>query len=536
MDQYDIVRAGYRPARDYSTWNKLIPAIPCSMPSEQFINWAFGGEEGNYFTWDINSFFDSIKMDRKDWTRTRFTTPIGKFVTTRADYGHKRIMPVAQHISQQTTNNFPTKKHAVFVDDGGTKLPKNAPPDYVIGLARTLFTNCRNIGIKLSPHKLCIDFEEMIYCGKLFDQMGRQHLKEYIMKCIELQRPANKAENKQVLSMIRYLTEHIYHLASQLYPLSILESNDEPWRWKVLHEAAWESVKDSISGMGITCHPNDDGRFCMQTDGCDGAWSTVLFQQQFDEFLGQYLYKLIGFWSKRFPPDMLEEPTGIKECYAGLNGGAHFKAYLWRSEFDWVTDHKNIIPLFKKLGTDETKNHRIYTQMRLQMSRLPMVIRWAPGDLIRLADYGSRIGFDGKIAKRIREDKKEAARLKQKIKKLESLDYHTYLRYYGHYDELKVQKRLPLVFKDPKFESNIECINFIKCINCMISIKNGNLNALEYGFDYINDEYNLIYLNKTLSFKFWKQYLFNTDIICTNPFEFATFIPSFIKLLPNDDS
>ena len=70
----------YRPARDYHNLNKIIRSIECNLPLIKYADWVLSGK-GTFLTFDLHSFFDSIVLCKRDRDHTKFTSPVGSFVT-----------------------------------------------------------------------------------------------------------------------------------------------------------------------------------------------------------------------------------------------------------------------------------------------------------------------------------------------------------------------------------------------------------------------------------------------------------------------
>ena len=414
-------------------------------------------------------------------------TPIGQFVMNVAGYGHKLVMGHSQLIAVHLR---PVKitfsvEFIIYVDDGIGIFVITVSGDEIIAWVHELGMNAIELGIKLNVEKLCITPKTVTILGDVYES-GKYHMTDkYRQQCINVPEPTNMKENKSIFAMFNYLNEKVYDMAGQLEPLAQKLSKKAPFQWTQKDRLAFQSIKEAIEHAGFLCTPSEDGRFLLVGDGSKYAFCVILLQESFDNESGKLVYKIIAFYSRRYPKAIMPKPIGTKELYHCVHGAGYFKEYTFRGEYDQVTDHKNII-YWTRAENQLFRMSEPNRSLIIEMASRAIRFRWCPGNLIDFADYGSRIGFQGKIAKLIRESEAQRDKLNQLKKRLEKISMKEYLRYFGDFDILEIQSRLNLNLVPVPSDDQIERINLERALNCLYSIGHGNENALNYGFRVID--------------------------------------------------
>ena len=508
----------YRVARDTSRWNKYIKNIDVDLPTRRDIHWKFRNRGGPvfYIVWDYHSYFDCFRM-REEWYKfIPFDSPLGRFVDVFAGYGHKRIMSLCQHASNCMLNQMKKLCHyfergIIYVDDGAIAVPVDIPWDDVLVIFRTLFQITREEGAKIALDKLDAgDTVEAV--GEVFSD-GIKLSDKYSQKCIDVpERPKNKKELKQILSLWNWGTDYIWNFAEMTGHLRHLEKKDKPFEWTELEQLYYDQLREYVRNTGILAAPNESGNFVTHSDSSKFGFASACFQENFDDVSGLKTYRLIGFYSKLYPPEWRDKKIGFLEFYGQVHTSTYFKEFLWSKPYIAVTDHKNLV-YFLAEETAALKRDQMLRRLLVQFASVPVELRHSKGEFIAFADYGSRIGFSNEIVAAIHEDAKLKQKINRKLLKLQTLRTVEYYRTYGNFDEFRPQFRLELSFSD-EFNDNVECINYQKLCSFLLKVRHGGMealdNGLDDGLDVISSETSMLQLSSGLGSReynrFWNEY------------------------------
>ena len=432
----------YRPAYALQHLNKFTKTVKSYIPTYDYIFEILRGP-GLYSTTDLKNFFECINLRKKDRPLAHVTTPIGGFNLTRATYGFKNIMALAQDIGNYLVRPF--HRAVAFVDDVIKKHAPNATPSELYNDIKELFTRAYEIGLLVNPEKTFLFCEEVEYLGYIFNQDGVIPRPQYIQKVLQFLPPKNKKEIQQYLAVLNYIARFLPNLAEHAQHINKLTHKNNTYVWGDEQQQAFEKIQKLVNQVPLLAHPTADGDFLVQTDASKYAMAAVLYQRQLNPHTKKYDWKIIEFYSKQFDKHLHDHPIMVKECLAITYALNHWQHFLLRKKFFVDTDHRNLISLYDsdEMKATNMKKKQMFVTMRNAISQFHFQIAHLKGTQIPLPDYLTR---DGSTAYRDAPTVLQNPKLFQpKVKdKQEKQQLNLVFHYMQHIRQNEVQFPLPI--------------------------------------------------------------------------------------------
>ena len=381
----------YRTAYALQHLNKYTKDVKSYIPTYDYIFEALRGP-GRFTTTDLKNYFENIKLRLKDRHLTHVTTPLGGFHLTRASYGFKNIMALAQDIVNYLVR--PLNRAVAFVDDIIKKHSPNATPDELYNDIYDLFSRAYEIGLLINPEKTYLFAEEVEYLGYIFNQIGVIPRPEYIQKVLQFHPPTNKKEVQQYLAVLNYISRFLPCLAQYTHVINKLTHKNTNFKWGPTQQRAFDAIQKLVQNVPLLAHPTEEGEFLVQTDASKYAMAAVLYQRQFNKQTNKHDWKIIEFYSKQFDKHLYDHPIMIKECLAITYALNHWQHYLLRKQFFVDTDHRNLLSLYDsdEMKATNMKKKQMFVTMRNAIAQFHFKIAHLKGTQIPLPDYLSREG------------------------------------------------------------------------------------------------------------------------------------------------
>ena len=371
--------------------NKYTKTVKSHMPSYDYIFEILRGP-GKYTTTDLKNYFENISLRLKDQELAHVTTPLGEYNLTRATYGFKNIMALAQDISNSLVR--PLGKAVAFVDDIIKKHDQNATPAQLYKDIHELFTRANQIGLLLNPEKTYLFADEVEYLGYIFNQLGVIPRPEYIQKVLQFHAPKTKKEIQQYIAVLNYIARFLPNLAEHTQKIIKLTHKNSDGVWRQEQQHAFNAIQQLLQKTPLLAHPTTDGEFLVQTDASKYAMAGVLYQRQTNPLTNKNEWKIIEFYSKQFDKALVDHPIMVKECLAITYALNHWQHFLLRKKFFVDTDHKNLISLYDsdEMKATNMKKKQMFVTMRNAIAQFHFQIAHLKGEHIPLPDYLTRDG------------------------------------------------------------------------------------------------------------------------------------------------
>ena len=303
---------------------------------------------GAVLVFDLANCFESWRLAEEDRHWTKFESPLGPLRMARATYGTSTIMATVQAFNHKVFVKEMEKivKGVIFVDDGAYKLYPNITFEQVCEISIKLWKLCIKHGYKLNPAKFNPYVLEFIFIGIVYDQFGHRPTEEFIQKCITIAKPKSTRDVKCFLATIRFLDQYCYNMANTAEALAILESKQQPWKWELKQQLAFEQLRHKVLNTFKLKFVNLEGQMMMHSDSSGVAMAAIYLQKQWNPILKRETYYIVGLYSKRLPKHIRDSHAITQEIYGGVHAANRRRDILARFEFIWATDCLNAKALF----------------------------------------------------------------------------------------------------------------------------------------------------------------------------------------------
>ena len=139
--------------------------------------------------------------------------------------------------------------------------------------------------------------------------------------------PQTLTELRAFVALASYYRRHIKNFAEIAKPLHNLTKKNQPFKWGIEQNEAFETLKDKLIHYPILSTPQPVGKFVLDSNGSDYALGAVLSQWQEGDL------KVIAYGSRLMNSAESSYCTTRKELLAIIYGLKFFRHYLLSAEF-----------------------------------------------------------------------------------------------------------------------------------------------------------------------------------------------------------
>ncbi len=150
------------------------------------------------------------------------------------------------------------------------------------------------VGIKLNLSKCSIGQREVKFLGHIVSEEGFRPDPGNVEAIVNMKPPTNVKETRRFLGMAGFYRKNIDHFSHLTAPLTGLTRKNQPFRWAVDCQRAFEDLKDKLVTSPILVKANLSKRFILETDASQHHVAAVLLQDD-DEGLP----RAVGYFSKK---------------------------------------------------------------------------------------------------------------------------------------------------------------------------------------------------------------------------------------------
>ncbi len=236
------------------------------------------------------------------------------------------------------------------------------------------------VGIKLNLSKCHIGQREVKFLGHIVsDERFRPHPGN-VEAIVNMKPPTNVKETRRFLGMAGFYRKHIHKFSHLAAPLTDLTRKNQPFRWTVDCQQAFEDLKDKLVTSPILVKANLSKQFILEGDA--SQHHVAAFLLQYDD---EGLPRAVGYFSKKIKPAEVRYSATDREALAIVLACRQFHLYLWGTKFIIRTDDQPITTVFRQ----PTKSPRM-NRWILEMSDYRFKVEYKMGKNNVMADQLSR--------------------------------------------------------------------------------------------------------------------------------------------------
>ena len=315
---------------DYRELNKITKRDTYPLPRVDDLLDQLGSSR--YFTTlDLASGYWQIRVAPGSREKTAFVTPHGLFQFQVMPFGLTNAPAVFQRLMQTVLmglNPVEGKQFvSVYIDD---VLVFSQSLDEHLEHLRLVIQKIQDAGLKLKPAKCQFVREEVEYLGHVLTPSGLKTNSKLVESVVNYPRPQNSKEVKQFLGLSSYYRRFIRKFAAIAQPLTALTRNGVVFEWTEDCQAAFDSLKQSLTTAPVLCYPAFDLPFVLSVKGI-GA---ILSQVQRDGQCHPVAYASRSLTAAERNYDITE-----LETLAVVWSITHYHSYLYGHDVTVYTDH-----------------------------------------------------------------------------------------------------------------------------------------------------------------------------------------------------
>jgi hypothetical protein len=328
---------------------------------------------------DLSNAYEQVRIEPDDVPKTAFATVFGTFESNVMQQGDCNAPATFQRLMVEIFRDaIGTRVHA-YLDDifvfSHTLEDHEADLEYV-------FQKLRENRLFIERAKCDLYSKSMDCLGHRVDDKGLHADADKMARIREWRTPKNLKEVQRFLGLVQYLAHFMPDVTSYAGPLSAICRNGQPFYWKPLHEACFNSIK-VIACRSPILKPIDPQSADPIWVICDASLSGIgaLYGQ------GETWQNCrpAGFMSKKFSAAQTNYRVFEMETIAILEALSKWEDKLLGRKITVVTDHK-ALEFFK---TQKRLSSRQARWMEF-LARFNLDITYVKGESNLVADALSR--------------------------------------------------------------------------------------------------------------------------------------------------
>ena len=362
---------------DYRKLNRSVKRERFVLPTVDCILQKLAGSKV-FSSLDASGGFHQVPLDKSSENLTCFITPFGRYVYKRLPQGITLAPEIFQREMTRILQDCPGC--AVFMDDiiifGENTL------DHDTNL-KAVLARIKESGISLNKAKCKFRQSELVFLGNLITAEGCSPDPSKVSAIVNMDVPNNVEELRRFLGMINWIGRFIPNLSEILHPLNELLRKDVAWIWSHSQSEAFEAVKKLASNNPVLKYYDISKPTRVCSDSSSYGLGGVLEQKHNNEWYP------VHFVSRTLTDTERSYAQIEKELLAGVWSMEKFSQYLvGLGSFQFVTDHKPLIPIINKKDLDQCPVR--CQRMLMRIMRFNCIAEYQPGKTLVIADTLSR--------------------------------------------------------------------------------------------------------------------------------------------------
>lgn len=322
---------------------------------------------------DLKDGFWHVNLDKESSKMCTFATPFGCYRFLRMPFGIKTAPSAFQKMNFA---NFGDIDNVIVYFDDILIMGRNKR-EHDVTLIKVL-ERAREKKVKFNVNKIQFAKKEVKYLGHIFSLNEIKPDPDRLVAIEQMGRPKNKKDLQTFLGVLNFMAPFVPNLSEMTAPLRELLKKNVIFNWTELHSKVVDKIKHHIMNSNILVPFDPTKEIIVQCDASQFGLGCCLLQNG----------KPISFASRSLTPCEQNYAQIEKEMLSILFACNKFKFYTYGRKVTVVNDHKPLLGIMKK------EIHKISSaklqRMKLKLLNFDIMLQYAPGKTIQLADYLSR--------------------------------------------------------------------------------------------------------------------------------------------------
>ncbi len=191
-----------------------------------------------------------------------------------------------------------------------------------------VFQYMGEVGIKLNLSKSHRGQREVKFLEHIMPEEGFRPDPRNVEAIVNMKPPTNVKETRRFLGMVGFYRKHIDQFSHLAAPLTNLTHKNQPFRWTVDCQGAFEDLKNKLVTSIILAKANLSKQFILETDASQHHVAGVLLQ-----YYDEGLRRAVGYFSKKLKPAEVRYSATDREVLAIVLAFRQSNHYLWGTRF-----------------------------------------------------------------------------------------------------------------------------------------------------------------------------------------------------------
>ena len=397
----------WRVISDFRYLNSKLASVQLAFPLIRDVLAKIGSSGATLFTVvDLRDAYHSLLLAEDSRQLCGITPYFGSYtyVYKRMGMGLNEAPAIWQQFITQEMEAMPNRdRYVVIMDD---ILIASTPETHAQDMENLLIF-CKKIGIKLSPHKVQLMKNKIVFFGMVFFvQDGKPcytAMKDMCSAIRNLKQPQTVTDVRKFCGKVQFLSAFLPKLAELLIPLYEQTKKRKYVEWTSECEENFQQIKQLLQKPPVLRMPASEGHFTLESDTSLYAAGGALYQKQNDlpQILAQIkntqqrkrvsaLGVLVGYHSKKLPETASRYSITELELLGMVVNITGFKQLLCLRPFDIIIDHKAIEFIVK--AQTEPATARI-SKLLHQLRQYKFTVKYQKGSEMFVSDALSRLQF-----------------------------------------------------------------------------------------------------------------------------------------------
>ncbi len=260
---------------DYRKVNKQLTTVIHPLPNlEELVEQVAGNQY--YATLDLKDAYYQVLLDDESRDLTTFSEGISLYRFKRLPFG---LSCSASIFVRQLQGAL-----APLLRQGWVKSYLDdiilCAPSFPLLLKRLgeVFQHMGEVGIKLNLSKCHLGQREVKFLGHIVSEEGFRPEPGNVEAIVNMKPPTSVKETRRFLGMAGFYRKHIDKFSHLAAPLTDLTRKNQPFRWTVDCQRAFEDLKNKLVTSPILVRGNLSKQFILETDASQHHVAAVLLQ------------------------------------------------------------------------------------------------------------------------------------------------------------------------------------------------------------------------------------------------------------------
>ena len=283
---------------------------------------------------DLISGYWQVELPESEQEKCAIITSLGLYQPTCMPQGLCNAPATFQQIMDSVLADLKFSCVLIYLDN--INVFSKTFNEHLLHLEQVFIRLAQN-NLKLKPKK-CHFFKDRIdYLGFIVSKDGLLPQPDKISAIEHMSTPANKRDIQVFLGMVGYYRRFISDFSKIAQPLFHLLKHEVPFIWSNDCKVSFDLLRKALISAPVLAYPNFELPFVIQTDALLYAVGAVLSQLD-----SEGIERPVAYCSRSLNRHERNYTVTERECLAVVYALKQFRAYVYGTKFDVVTDHASL--------------------------------------------------------------------------------------------------------------------------------------------------------------------------------------------------